>query len=136
MINIIFYLCMGIKSYKNGILGEKIAKRFLVKQGIRIIATNYKVMGGEIDILAITEESLVVYEVKAVTHETVWGSDEFNRAEDRITAKKLQKLRKALTIFLYRNPYYANYEIKFFILCVRIDHSKNLFQLSITPELL
>ncbi|GAI94767.1 unnamed protein product, partial [marine sediment metagenome] len=47
-----------MKRRNTGILGEKLAKDFLKKQGYRILESNYRYPGGEIDIVARHKDSL------------------------------------------------------------------------------
>ena len=72
-----------------GILGEKLAKDFLKKQGYRIIETNYRCSPGEIDIIAKHKDSLVFVEVRSKT------SLEFGSPEESITPAKMERLRAA-----------------------------------------
>jgi len=72
-----------------GILGEKLAKDFLKKQGYRILETNYRCPPGEIDIIAKHKDSLVFIEVRAKT------SLEFGSPEESITPTKMERLRAA-----------------------------------------
>ncbi len=70
-----------------GILGEKLAKEFLKKQGYRIIETNYRCPNGETDIVAMHEDSLVFIEVR--TKKNL----QFGSPEESITPAKMEKLR-------------------------------------------
>ncbi|MBI3282497.1 YraN family protein [Candidatus Curtissbacteria bacterium] len=47
--------------------GEDIAARYLLKHGYKIIDRNFRIRGGEIDIVAIEKNTLVVVEVKTRT---------------------------------------------------------------------
>ena len=78
-----------MKRRDTGILGEKLAKDFLKKQGYRIIETNYRCPPGEIDIIAKHKESLVFIEVRAKK------SLEFGSPEESITPTKMERLRAA-----------------------------------------
>jgi putative endonuclease len=49
-----------------GQLGERIAARHLERSGYRIIARNYRVRDGEIDLVATEDATLVFCEVKAI----------------------------------------------------------------------
>lgn len=56
---------MGIFSNDVGRLGEKIAVKYLKKQGFRILATNQHQSHNEIDIIAVNREYVLFVEVKA-----------------------------------------------------------------------
>ena len=50
-----------------GNLGEQTAKNYLIKNGYKILTTNYSCRFGEIDIIAMDKECLVFIEVKTRT---------------------------------------------------------------------
>ncbi len=72
-----------------GILGEKLAKDYLKKQGYRIWETNYRCPEGEIDIIARDKDDLVFIEVRTKT------STEFGTPEESITPAKTRHLLAA-----------------------------------------
>ena len=76
-----------MKRRDTGILGEKLAKDFLKKQGYRIEETNYRCPEGEIDIVARHKDSLVFVEVRTKK------SLEFGSPEESITPAKMERLR-------------------------------------------
>lgn len=76
-----------MKRRDTGILGEKLAKDFLKKRGYRILETNYRCPGGEIDIVAKHKDSLVFIEVRTKT------SLEFGSPEESITPTKRERMR-------------------------------------------
>jgi putative endonuclease len=84
---------MGFQDKRNmkrrdvGILGEKLARDFLGKNGYEILETNYRCPGGEIDIVARHEDTLVFVEVRTKT------SRQFGSPEESITQAKMEKLR-------------------------------------------
>ena len=68
-------------------LGEKIARDFLGKNGYEIIDTNYRCPDGEIDIIAKQKDTLVFIEVRTKKGRS-YGSP-----EESITPLKKEKLR-------------------------------------------
>ena len=70
-----------------GILGEKLARDFLEKNGYRIIETNYRCPEGEIDIIAQQQDTLVFIEVRTKK------SRQFGSPEESITAVKKKRLK-------------------------------------------
>ena len=76
-----------MKRRDTGILGEKLARDFLKKQGYSIKETNYRCPEGEIDIIASYEDSLVFIEVRTKT------SLEFGSPEESITPAKKARMR-------------------------------------------
>ena len=76
-----------MKRRDTGILGEKLARDFLKKQGYHIKETNYRCPHGEIDIIARHKDFLVFIEVRTKR------SLEFGSPEQSITPAKMEKLR-------------------------------------------
>ena len=76
-----------MKRRDTGILGEKLAEAFLIKQGYHILETNYRCPEGEIDIIARQGDTLVFFEVRTKKSRT------FGTPEESITPAKMEKLR-------------------------------------------
>ena len=55
---------MGMRSYENGVEGERIAELYLEQRGYRIVEKNYHSQQGEIDLVAKEGNCLVFIEVK------------------------------------------------------------------------
>jgi putative endonuclease len=70
-----------------GILGERLARDFLGKNGYHILETNYRCPEGEIDIIARYEDTLVFIEVRTKK------SLQFGSPEESITPAKMERLR-------------------------------------------
>jgi putative endonuclease len=83
-----------MKRRDTGILGEKLARDFLVRQGYRIIENNYRGPAGEIDIVARHEDYLVFIEVRTKK------SLAFGSPEESITPAKKEKIKA--TAFHYQ----------------------------------
>jgi putative endonuclease len=76
-----------MKRRETGILGENLACEFLANNGYRIIEKNFRCPGGEVDIVAQQEETLVFVEVRTRR------SRRFGGPEESITPVKMEKLR-------------------------------------------
>lgn len=76
-----------MKRRETGMLGEKLACDFLGKNGYNILETNYRCPGGEIDIIARQEDTLVFIEVRTKK------SRQFGTPEESITPTKMERLR-------------------------------------------
>jgi putative endonuclease len=72
---------------ETGIIGEKLAQDFLANNGYSILDTNYRCRDGEVDIIALHEDTLVFVEVRT---KTGWG---FGTPEESITPLKAEHLR-------------------------------------------
>lgn len=86
-----------MKRRDTGVLGEKLAKDFLKKQGYRILETNYRCSRGEIDIIAKHKDYLVFVEVRSKR------SLEFGRPEESITPAKKERMKD--TAFSYQQTH-------------------------------
>ena len=76
-----------------GKLGERLAEAFLEKQGVRILAQNYSVHGGEIDLVGFSRGGLLYFEVKTRTG-TGWGTP-----AEAIHREKLRRVERAAREF-------------------------------------
>lgn len=83
-------------SYHKGKIGELAAAEYLQKNGYRILANNYKAIGGEVDIIALHNREVVLIEVKS-------GQDREHDLEETIDVHKRQKIAKTAQEFLSRN---------------------------------
>lgn len=77
-----------------GSKGEDIACKFLESKGYRILDRNYRIRGGEIDIVAKEGDYLVFVEVKARY------SHEFGSPSESVTAWKIKYLLKTARFYL------------------------------------
>lgn len=76
-------------------MGESLAEDFLKKQGVRILAKNYSVHGGEIDLIGYRRGGLIYFEVKTRTG-TSWGT-----AAEAIHEEKLRSIERAAKRFAF-----------------------------------
>jgi len=83
-----------MKRQTTGIIGEKLAADFLIRQGYAIIETNFRCKEGEVDIIAKEGEFLVFVEVRA-KHNRNYGTP-----EESVTARKKQHLRNVAVRYL------------------------------------
>jgi putative endonuclease len=75
-----------MNSREVGILGEKIARDFLLHNGYRIVETNYRCPEGEMDIIAQQADTLVFVEVRTRK------SRRYGSPEESITPLKKRRL--------------------------------------------
>lgn len=83
---------------KIGKLGEDIACDFLSKKGYTIFQRNFKARYGELDIIAIHNNTLVFIEVKTRT------SLRFGTPEEAITHRKLHELIQTAQYYVILHP--------------------------------
>jgi putative endonuclease len=83
-----------MKRRETGILGEKLARDYLKKQGYRILETNYNCPHGEIDIVAKQKDTVAFIEVRTKT-----GS-QFGTPEESITRTKKGRMKASALHYL------------------------------------
>lgn len=79
--------------------GEDIACKYLEKQGYKILGRNFRVKGGEIDIIAKDQDFLVFIEVKTRF------SHEYGLPVESITPWKIQYLLRTAKYYLLKIDY-------------------------------
>jgi putative endonuclease len=108
-----------------GKIGENIAKTFLMKQGFSILEQNYRILQGEIDIIAKKDNILRFVEVKSVKVRDCSKIENLTiRPEDNLTFAKWSKILTTIQIYLnHKNvPRETRYQID--LVCVYIDTEK------------
>ncbi|MBI2597014.1 YraN family protein [Candidatus Daviesbacteria bacterium] len=99
-----------------GNYGEELACQYLRKIGYKILERNYRIRGGEIDIVCLDQDYLVFVEVKTRY------SHEYGLPKESITSWKIKALLKTAQFYLQK----ANWENKGYRLdLVTIDFANN-----------
>jgi putative endonuclease len=108
---------------ETGILGEKVAREYLIRKNFTILETNYWRKWGELDIVARKEGKVHFIEVKTVSHETKqdlkWAVSRGTwRPEEQVHRFKLHQIHKALQTWISDNTYKGEFQVD--VLAVRI----------------
>lgn len=85
---------MKINKYQVGRLGEQIAQKVLKNKGFLVIASNFKVRGGEIDLICQKGKKYYFIEVKTRTNAA------FGSPEEAFTFTKRKRLKTAIFKYL------------------------------------
>jgi putative endonuclease len=108
--------------------GEQAAVVFLKKKGFRIIQTNFRVAGAEVDIIALSGRILCFIEVKTRR------SGDFGLPEDFVHLAKQRKIIRAAKFFSARKAY-REYLVRFDVVSIIragnsmvCDHLENAFE--------
>ena len=109
---------------------ENLAVEFLEKKGYKILVKNYRYLKAEIDIIAETENQIVIIEVKARS------TDTFLSPEEAVNKKKIRLLISAANHFLEENE--IDKETRFDIISIlpneenqlQIKHIENAFDIT------
>ena len=108
-----------------GDVGESIAEKYLISKGARILARNYTVRGGEIDLIAELNDTILFVEVK------LRRSDLFGSAYESITPAKQKHLSRAAKIYLQKNGLldkkFARFDAILILPDGTIDHIERAF---------
>lgn len=101
------------KKRQFGNIGEELAAFYLQNNGLQIIDTNVLRKWGEIDIVALENETLHFVEVKTAK---VGSSIE---AYQNLTRNKLKKCIRSAEMYVLESEWSGNYQID--LLCVTLD---------------
>lgn len=111
-----------------GSLGEEAAARYLETNGYEILEQNYRVAGSEVDLIALTGETLCFIEVKTR------GSDDFGLPEEFVDERKRRKIIRAAKVYTGKRKY-ANHYVRFDIVSLlykgkeyEINHIQHAFE--------
>lgn len=84
----------GLSKEQVGRLGEKLGARFLRRRGYRVVARNYMCSAGEVDLIALDQDSVVFVEVKTRRDDTT------GHPEDAVNFRKRRKLTAVARCYL------------------------------------
>ena len=97
---------------KKSLDGESKAAQYLEEKGMRIIDRNFRSRTGEVDVIAIDQETLVFAEVKT------WSAYGIDALEQALNAKKQHKIIETSKYFLSLHREYRYMAIRFDVLFV------------------
>lgn len=100
-----------------GKAGEKVALRYLKDNKYKIVAANFRLFRGEIDIVAYDKRTLVFIEVKTRK------STDFGLPEESVTGAKQEQIKKIAQGFLTKNNLHET-ECRFDVVSITLDESK------------
>ena len=106
--------------------GEELAVAYLLKNGYKIVARNFRHQKAEVDIIARKESTLTIIEVKTRS------TPDFGNPQDFVKGKQIQNLVKAVDFFVTEHN--LDVEIRFDIIAIiknqsgtKIEHLENAF---------
>lgn len=113
-----------------GAIGEQLAEQWLIARGYRILARNWRVRTGELDLIVQDGEILVFIEVR-----TRSSTHAFGLPQESIDARKQMKLRQTAQLYIHRNQLFhmqARFDIMGIVLSQdqtepSIEHTPNAF---------
>lgn len=96
-----------MKPSQVGKLGERMAEDFLRRKGVAVLARNFSVHGGEIDLIGYRRGVLLFIEVKTRTGNT-WGT-----GAEAMGEEKLRCVERAAKAFLRTHAPYGRISVPF-----------------------
>ena len=102
-----------INNRKIGNFGEDLAVNFLERKGYRILARNYYIRGGELDIIAEQRDEVVFVEVKTRL------SNIYGYPEEGVTFLKQEKMARAIRAYMGDSIHEKYFRID--IIAIEID---------------
>ena len=109
-----------------GRAGEDAACAFLEDDGFEIVARNWRVRAGEIDIIARRGGLTVFAEVKSRT------STAFGEPEESVTPQKARRLRALATEYLSDSNVHG--DVRFDVIAVMLDRSGGVSSIRHIPD--
>ncbi|MBI2999303.1 MAG: YraN family protein [Deltaproteobacteria bacterium] len=110
--------------------GERIAERYLKKEGYRLVERNYRCPVGELDLIALDRRVIVFIEVKTRTDER------FGSPLEAVHRLKQQRMIKAALFFLSQHRLHDR-ESRFDVIGVSfsgrepvVEHVQNAFEIA------
>lgn len=101
---------------KIGYTGEDVARTYLIKNGYHILEQNYKVVFGEIDIIAEKNNCVCFIEVKSRK------SNKYGLPEEAITPYKKNKIVKVAQLYIKQKKLEEKY-FRFDVIALSFDHN-------------
>lgn len=98
-----------------GSRAEQSAARYLQRQGLTLLARNFRCRLGEIDLVALDGAQLVFVEVR------YRGSGSYSRAGPTVDLPKQRKLIRTAALFVARNSRYAMHVMRFDVVAIDAD---------------
>ena len=95
-----------------GNAGEEKAAQYLENQGYSIIERNFRTKGGEVDIIAFKNDTIVFVEVKTLPNGTI------DMIQRELNYQKRQRIIKTSKRFLLKHRQYSNSYIRFDVIVI------------------
>lgn len=113
------------RAYRRGRWAEALCRIVLALKGYRIVAADYRVKVGEIDIVALRGGTLAIVEVKARAT--------FAQAAEVLLPRQRHRIARATAAFLAQHPSLGGLALRFDVMLVRPwqlpHHIKNAWHL-------
>ncbi|UTW06798.1 YraN family protein [Pseudomonas benzenivorans] len=116
-------------SQNSGQAAEALARQHLERQGLRLLAQNWRCRRGELDLVMLDADTVVFVEVRYRRH-AAWGG-----AVASVDARKRDRLTTAAMLFLQQESHWAKHPCRFDVIAInaqgsaapRLDWIQNAF---------
>jgi len=99
---------MSKLSHQTGQQKEQLAAQWLQQQGIQLLEQNFRIKGGEIDLIGLdAQKTLIFFEV------TYRQSVQYGYASEFVSTQKQARLIKCAQVYLIKHPHYQNQPQRF-----------------------
>ena len=92
---------------ESGAAAERIARAHLAARGLAPVAENFRCRVGELDLVMLDGDTLVVVEVRYRRHTRVMNPCQ------SLTRDKLLRISRAARVFVYRHPCWRDHAVRF-----------------------
>lgn len=123
---------MQTEKQKLGMLGENMAKKFLMKHGFKVLDRNYRKKWGEIDIVAEKNKIIHFVEVKAVSVVSYETKRNGYMPEDNVHPWKIKRLHRAIETYLMEKnvPHETDWQIDVIAVFIDLEAKKARFRVT------
>lgn len=102
----------GLDRKETGDTGETVALKYLLKEGLRPLLKNYRCRGGEIDLVMLDRQTLVLIEVR------LRSNRRFGGAAASVDTRKQQRLILAAKHLLLTKPELNRFQARFDVIAL------------------
>lgn len=106
------------------------AQQFLIERGYQIFQNNFRIRGGELDLIAIHHQQLIFFEIK--THHSHPSNSHKCLASEQISSRQQYNLQRSARHFLFQNRHLKlPINLQFDLLVIHLDQSAHVRQAKI-----
>ncbi|MFA6315119.1 MAG: YraN family protein [Candidatus Paceibacterota bacterium] len=118
-----------------GVIGEDVACKYLIGKGFKLEKRNYQKAWGEIDIIALKDNTIHFFEVKSVTADfSAYNNN--HRPEENVHNLKVSHIRRMVKTYLEESKRGMEADFQFHVLCVYMDMNKRVARIRLLENLI
>ncbi len=109
-------------------IGEELAAKYLTGKGYSMLCKNFRIKGGEIDIIALDGDTLVFVEVKTRSYHSI------SAALENVNYTKQLRISRTAVEYINRDPQLGKYHTRFDIVVVLYCAKTNTLEVKHFPN--